>query len=200
MDRPPRKPARAKRRPGNEGLAADEEPSEVPTCGDFDMRIATDGTWFYRGSPIARLPLVKLFASVLRREGGEYWLVTPIERARVLVDDVPFTVVELVAIRDETGPALRFRTNIDEHVTADAEHPIRVVEDDQTGEPRPYVLVRPGLEARILRPVFYELAELAEERGAGGAAVADDRSDHRESQGEEWGVWSRGRFFPISHG
>lgn len=194
MDRPPRTPTRADRRPGNEGLAADRGPSEVPTCGDFDMRIGSDGTWFYRGSPIARLPLVKLFAGVLRREGVEYWLVTPAERARVLVDDVPFTAVELVAIRDEAGPALRFRTNIDEYVTADAEHPIRVTEDEETGEPRPYVLVRPGLEARILRPVFYELADLAQRRDVG---EANSEVWQQATEQEEWGVWSRGRFFPI---
>ena len=98
-----------------------------PLCGDIDIRVGRDGTWFYHGSPIGRKPLVKLFASVLRREGdGEYWLVTPAERGRIKVDDVPFTAVEVNAAGSGTRQSLTFRTNLDEEVTADAAHPIRV--------------------------------------------------------------------------
>ncbi len=159
-------------------------PDETESCGDFDMRIARDGTWFYRGSPIGRKALVKLFASVLRREAdGSYWLVTPVERGRIEVEDAPFTAVELKVEGDGRARRLTFRTNVDEEVTADASHPIRVAEDPVTGEPSPYVLVRDGLEALILRPVFYELVELAEERVVDGRTVL--------------GVWSAGNFFPL---
>jgi uncharacterized protein len=153
-------------------------------CGDIDMRIGRDGTWFYHGSPIGRKPLVKLFASVLRRyDDGEYWLVTPAERGRITVDDVPFTAVEVNASGRDRAQALTFRTNLDEEVTADVEHPIRVVHDSVTDEPRPYILVRDRLEARILRPVFYELVELGQVRRIRGEEVH--------------GVWSRERFFPL---
>jgi hypothetical protein len=152
-------------------------------CGDIDIRIGRDGTWFYHGSPIGRKPLVKLFASVLRREtDGDYWLVTPAERGRIKVDDAPFTAVEVNAVGTGPSQTLNFRTNLDEEVTADALHPIRVAYDPGGQEPHPYILVRDGLEARILRPVFYELVELAEVRQSGD---------------EEYGVWSRGRFFPL---
>jgi hypothetical protein len=153
-------------------------------CGDIDIRIGRDGTWFYHGSPIGRKPLVKLFASVLRREpDGDYWLITPAERGRIKVDDVPFTAVEVNAAGAGPYQALTFRTNLDEEVTADALHPIRVTNDPGSQEPRPYILVRDRLEARILRPVFYELVELAEVRRSGDE--------------EEYGVWSRERFFSL---
>ena len=153
-------------------------------CGDIGMRIGMDGTWFYHGSPIGRKPLVKLFASVLRREDdGGYWLVTPAERGRIAVDDVPFTAVEVNASGSGEAQTLTFRTNLDDEVTADAAHPIRVVHDSVTNEPRPYILVRERLEARILRPVFYELVELGMVRRVGGEEVH--------------GVWSRERFFPL---
>jgi uncharacterized protein len=155
-----------------------------PFCGDIDIRIGRDGTWFYHGSPIGRKPLVKLFASVLRRENDDdYWLVTPAERGRIKVDEVPFTAVEVNVAGSGPSQALTFRTNLDEEVTADALHPIRVIHDPDTQEPRPYILVRHRLEARILRPVFYQLVELAEVRRSG-----DD---------EGYGVWSRERFFPL---
>jgi len=153
-------------------------------CGDIDMRIGKDGTWYYHGSPIGRKPLVKLFASVLRREDdGEYWLVTPAERGRIKVDEVPFTAVEVNASGRGRARELTFRTNLDDEVTADAAHPIRVIHDSVTDEPRPYILVRDRLEARILRPVFYELVELGEIKRVGGEEVH--------------GVWSRERFFPL---
>jgi len=157
-------------------------------CGDFDMRIGTDGTWFYRNSPIGRLPLVKLFASVLRRESdGSYWLVTPVERGTIVVDDVPFTAVDVDIEGRGQDQALRFRTNLDERVTADADHPIRVEVDSETGEPRPYIHVRDGLEARILRSVYYRLVE----RGEFRRESADD------AQEDAFGIWSGGRFFTL---
>jgi uncharacterized protein len=153
-------------------------------CGDLNMRIAQDGTWFYHGSPIGRKPLVKLFSSVLRREAdGTYWLVTPVERGRVVVEDAPFTAVELAVAGSGRSQALRFRTNLDEWVEAGPGRPIRLELGDERSGPRPYVLVRDGLEALILRPVFYELVALA----VPGTA---------ESQ--ELGVWSQGAFFPLS--
>jgi len=157
--------------------------AQLPSCGDFDMRIGRDGTWFYRGSPIGRKPLVKLFSTVLRRENGEYWLVTPVERGRILVDDSPFVAVEVDATGAGRDRTLTFRTNVDDTVTADDQHPIRVNHDPASGQPSPYVTVRDGLEARILRPVYYHLVELGEIVEVGGI--------------EQLGVWSCGRFFPL---
>ncbi|HZT88868.1 MAG TPA: DUF1285 domain-containing protein [Stellaceae bacterium] len=156
-------------------------------CGDLDMRIAADGTWFYRGSPIGRLPLAKLFASVLRREpDGRFWLVTPAERGLVAVDDAPFVAVELTAEGEGRDRNLIFRTNLDEIVTAGPEHALRV-ETAADGEPRPYIVVRSGgstaLEALIARPVFYELVDLAAEEEVGGV--------------RRFGVWSGGEFFEL---
>jgi hypothetical protein len=147
------------------------------------MRIARDGTWFYRGSPIGRKPLVKLFSTVLRRENGEFWLVTPVERGRILVDDAPFVAVEVDAVGAGAERRLTFRTNVDDIVTADEAHPIRVDHDPASGAPRPYITVRDGLEALILRPVYYHLVELGE------FAVLDGA--------EQLGVRSCGRFFPL---
>ena len=153
-------------------------------CGDLNMRIARDGTWFYHGSPIGRKPLVKLFASVLRREeNGEYWLVTPAERGRVEVEDAPFLAVELAIEGSGREQVLRFRTNLDEWTEAGPERPIRIEPGEDRSGPRPYVLVRDGLEALIARPVFYELVALAGPKGDGG---------------QELGVWSKGAFFPLS--
>src|SRR5207253_7093409 len=124
----------------------------------LDMRIARDGTWFYRGSAIERMALVKLFASVLRREkDGSYWLVTPAERGRVRVEDAPFIAVAVDCEGEGRDQRLIFRTNLDEIVTAGPDHELRV-ETAEDGTPAPYVLVRPGLEARLARPVCDELA------------------------------------------
>jgi len=150
-------------------------------CGDLDMRIARDGAWFYRGSAIGRLPLVKLFASVLRREAdGTYWLVTPAERGRIEVEDVPFLAVELTVVGGGRDQQLIFRTNLDDIVTAGPDHPLRV-ETAASGEPAPYILVRGGLEARLARPVFYDLVELGGEEEIAGVV--------------QFGVWSSGAFF-----
>jgi uncharacterized protein len=151
--------------------------------GDLDIRIARDGTWYYRGSPISRLPLVKLFASVLRREReGGYWLVTPAERGRIQVEDAPFLAVELTVTGKGRGQQLIFRTNLDDIVTAGRDHPLRV-EVASSGEPSPYILVRDGLEARLSRPVFYQLAELALDTPFAGETPL--------------GVWSNSVFFRL---
>ena len=147
------------------------------------MRIARDGTWFYRGSPIGRKPLVKLFSTVLRREHGEFWLVTPVERGRILVDDSPFVAVEVMASGEGRAQRLSFRTNVDDEVTLDDQHPLRIDHDSATGQAIPYVTVRDALEARILRPVYYHLIEL-------GAFEEVDGM-------EQLGVWSAGRFFAL---
>jgi hypothetical protein len=168
----------------NEIDASASRAKSAPICGDFDIRIARDGTWYYQGSPIGRKALVKLFATVLRREAdGSYWLATPYERGRITVEDAPFTAVELEIEGGGRDQTLVFRTNLDERVAAGPDHPIRVREDAATGAPSPYLLVRPGLEALILRPVFYQLVEL----GVGGD----------EPEGRTLGVWSGGRLFPL---
>ncbi len=173
-----------KSRSGGTGPARPSAAGPEKPCGDFDIRIAADGTWFYRNSPIGRLPLVRLFASVLRREAdGSYWLVTPVERGTIVVDDAPFVAVEVDSEGEGASQRLTFRTNLDERVTADAGHPIRVATDTATGEPRPYIHVRGGLEARILRPVYYRLVELGEFRQVDGE--------------ESFGLWSGGRFFTL---
>ena len=161
---------------------ARQSPAAEP-C-DYDIRIAPDGTWFYLGTPIERLPLVKLFATVLSRdEAGQYWLTTPAERGRITVDDAPFTAVELVGTAGPDShadtPVLSFRTNLDHRIDAGPDHPIRVAFDAETGAPRPYILVRPGLEALIVRSVYYELVD--------HACEVDGRT----------GVWSNGTFFPL---
>ncbi|MEE8202960.1 MAG: DUF1285 domain-containing protein [Alphaproteobacteria bacterium] len=169
---------------GKPETSAAEKRREPVLCGDFDMRIARDGTWFYHGSPIGRKPLVKLFASVLSRdEGGEYWLTTPAEKGRIAVDDAPFVAVELTVGGRGPAQCLRFRTNIDDEVTADADHPLRVAYDAKSDEPAPYVLVRGRLEALIARPVFYQLVELGVEEVVDGDQL--------------YGVWSAGCFFPL---
>jgi len=152
-------------------------------CGDLDIRIARDGTWFYLGTPIGRKPLVQLFASILKREGDSYFLVTPVEKVGIRVDDAPFVAVDFEA--EGTGPSqfITFRTNVEEIVTADPEHPIRVERDPETGEPAPYVMVRSRLEALIDRKSFYRLVDLCV---------------HEEHEGESWfGLWSGGAFFPV---
>jgi len=169
-----------------EGAAAGKAQGAGPdaSCGDFDMRIARDGTWYHEGAPIGRLPLVKLFSTVLHKdENGEFWLITPVEKGRIEVEDAPFTAVELTVEGSGPEQMLSFRTNIDDIVTAGPDHPIRVAEDPATGEPSPYILVRDRLEALILRPVFYHLVEFGEEREVDGRRVL--------------GVSSGGTFFAL---
>ena len=152
-------------------------------CGDFRMRIDRNGTWYYQGSPIGRLALVKLFSTVLRKDAnGVHWLTTPVENGRIEVEDAPFIAVEMLA--EGTGPAqvIRFRTNVDDVVTLDAEHGLRVSHDSASGEPRPYLHVRKGLEARIARAVYYHLVERGESDPADPA---------------NFGIWSAGQFFSL---
>ncbi|MGR3631469.1 MAG: DUF1285 domain-containing protein [Limimaricola soesokkakensis] len=152
---------------------------DPPYCGDLDMRIARDGTWFHEGTPIGRERMVKLFASILKREGDRHYLVTPVEKVGITVDDAPFVAVDVA----REGEGLRFTTNLDETAAAGPEHPIRVVRDPKTGEPAPYIEIRSGLEALIDRKSFYRLVELGE------------TAPH---EGEDWfGVRSNGMFFPI---
>ena len=168
----------------NSGSAPAFPPGAKRDCGDFGIRIARDGSWHYQNSLIGRKELVCLFASVLRRDpDGSFVLETPVERGTIIVEDAPFIAVELYWKNDGGRQVLSFRTNRDEMVTADAEHPIRVQLCPKTGEPRPYVMVRPGLEARINRSVVYELVALAEPEEMSGQEVL--------------GVWSEGVFFPI---
>ena len=153
-------------------------------CGDIDIRIGRDGTWFYCGSPIGRKPLVKLFAGVLHRDiDGDYWLETPVEKCRICVDDAPFTAIEMFVDGVGREQQISFSTNIDEIVIADAAHPIRVAIDTETSEPSPYIWLRDGLEALIARAVFYDLVALGEEVEVNGEAVL--------------GVWSCGQFYSI---
>jgi hypothetical protein len=150
-----------------------------PFCGDLDMRIARDGTWFYLGTPIGREALVRLFASVLRKDGDKYFLVTPVEKVGITVDDAPFVAVDF---RRE-GDRLVFITNVGDETAAGPEHPIRVVRDPETGEPSPYVHVRADLEALIDRKSFYRLVEIGE------TEIVD---------GVSWfGLRSGGAFFPV---
>lgn len=150
-----------------------------PFCGDLDMRIARDGTWFYLGTPIGRVELVKLFSTILRRDGDDYFLVTPVEKVGITVEDAPFVAVDFNRVDD----GLVFETNVGDFFTAGPEHPIRVVRDPQTGEPSPYVLVRSNLEALIDRKSFYRLVDEGEEAGVDGV---------------RWfGVRSKGAFFRI---
>ena len=154
-----------------------------PFCGDLDMRIARDGTWFYLGTPIGRPELVRLFSTILRRDGDAYFLVTPVEKVGIIVDDAPFVAVDFEVEHQEGGQCLVFQTNVGDRVGAGPEAPIRVERDAQTGEPSPYVLVRANLEALIDRKSFYRLVDIGE---------------HQDVDGTQWfGVRSNGEFFAI---
>lgn len=150
-----------------------------PFCGDLDIRIARDGTWFYLGTPIGRFELVKLFSSILKREDGKYFLVTPVEKVGITVDDAPFVAVDFEATGTGETQELRFTTHVGDDATAGPDHPIRVVRDPETGEPAPYVLIRADLEALIDRKSFYRLVDLG---------------THRDGW---FGLWSGGQFFPV---
>lgn len=165
------------------GRRAPERPVErwnPPHCGAIDMRIASDGTWFYRGSPIGREALVRLFASVLRREpDGEYVLVTPVEKLGIQVDDAPFLAVEMEVEGEGANQALTLRTNVGDLVTAGPDHPLRFDIEAGTGGLKPYVHVRGRLEALLARQVVFQLGELGTEPG------------------QPLGVWSGGTFFAF---
>lgn len=148
-------------------------------CGDIDIVIRRDGLWLHEGSPIGRKELVKLFSTVLRKDPDGFHLVTPVEKMKITVEDAPFIAVRV----DRVGEALRFVTNVGDEVEAGPDNPIRVEMNARTGEPRPYLHVRRGLEARIRRPVFYELVEMAQERDT--------------PEGPRLGVASNGAWFPV---
>jgi uncharacterized protein len=152
-------------------------------CGEIDIRIARDGTWFHQGAPIGRRKLVRLFSTILRKEMDGFYLVTPAEKMRIRVDDAPFLAVLLEVEGAGLDQRLQFTTNVGDTVIADSEHRIRVEVANGTEEPAPYIHVRSGLEARISRNVFYQLAEIAV---SGEGEVAD-----------RLGVWSAGQFFPL---
>ncbi len=154
-----------------------------PYCGEIDMRIAADGTWFYCGSPIGRPALVQLFASILRKDEDSHVLVTPVERVGIRVDDAPFVGVEMIVGEAGGAPKLTFRTNVEDVVTADAEHPLRFERAAADGI-KPYVRVRGDLWALVKRAIYYDLVALG---------VVETL------RGEDWfGVRSCGTFFPIA--
>jgi len=155
-----------------------------PFCGDIDMRIAADGTWFYQKTPIGRLALVKLFASVLKREGDKYFLVTPVEKVGIAVDDAPFLAVEMSASEGEAGRVLRFRTNVDDWIAAGPDHALRFETQPETGGLKPYLHVRRDLWAKVTRALFYDLVALGEERDVQGTRM--------------FGVFSQGEFFAMA--
>lgn len=136
-------------------------------CGEIDIRIRKDGVWFHEGTPIGREALVRLFSTVLRLDPDGYHLVTPVEKMKIEVEDAPFIATRV----DREGEALKFLTNVGDEVEAGPDNAIRVEMDAVTGEPRPYLHVRRGLEALIARPVFYELAEMAQPRATPGGEV-----------------------------
>jgi hypothetical protein len=142
-----------------------------PFCGDLDMRIATDGTWFYLKTPIGRPAMVKLFASVLKREGDRYFLVTPVEKCGIQVDDAPFLAVEMRVEDGAAGRFLHFRTNVDDWVRCGHGHTLRFEPEPDTGGLKPYLHVRSDLWAKVTRALFYDLVALGEERGVGGQAM-----------------------------
>ncbi|WOJ90174.1 DUF1285 domain-containing protein [Methylocapsa polymorpha] len=154
-----------------------------PFCGDIDMRIARDGSWFYRGTPINRPALVRLFSTILRKDPDRYVLVTPVERVGVTVEDAPFIAVEMTATNEGAGQALRFRTNVGDWVTVDAEHPLRFERGEADGV-KPYVLVRGGLWALVNRALTLDLVALCETRAHEGA--------------RRFGAASAGAFFPLA--
>jgi hypothetical protein len=155
-----------------------------PFCGDIDMRIATDGTWFYQKTPIGRLALVKLFASVLKREGDKHFLVTPVEKVGIVVDDAPFLAVEMKTSAGAGGQVLQFRTNVDDWVTAGPGHALRFEPQPANGGLKPYLHVRRELWAKVTRALFYDLVALGEEREIGGKVM--------------FGVVSGGEFFAMA--
>jgi uncharacterized protein len=154
-----------------------------PFCGDIDMRIRRDGVWFHEGTPIGRPGLVKLFSGILKREGDKYFLVTPVEKVGIMVEDAPMVAVDFTATGAGEGQILTFHTLTEDLAVAGVANPIRIARDPATGEPSPYVLIRSNLEALIDRKSFYRLIDLG---------------SHAVHEGQRWfGLWSGGQFFPI---
>jgi hypothetical protein len=154
-----------------------------PFCGDLDMRIAADGTWFYMGTPIGRLALVRLFSTILKREDGKHFLVTPVEKVGIRVDDAPFLAVEMLKERDDRDPVLRFRTNVDDWVTCDSSHRMRF-KAAADGGLTPYLHVRADLWAKVTRALYYDLVDMGEEQVVDGRPM--------------FGIASSGEFFAMA--
>ncbi len=157
---------------------------DPPFCGDLDMRIAADGSWHYLGTPIGRPAMVRLFASVLKREGERYFLVTPVEKVGIKVDDAPFLAVEMEVQGTGAERALIFRTNVDDVVCCDADHALRFEPEVGTGGTKPYIHIRRDLWALVTRALFFDLVALGETRTLAGRAM--------------FGVASAGSFFPMA--
>ncbi|GAB4520214.1 MAG: DUF1285 domain-containing protein [Parvularculaceae bacterium] len=155
-----------------------------PYCGEIDMRIRRDGVWLYQGSPIGKARLVRLFSTVLKREGDDYFLVTPVEKMKITVEDAPFIAVGMAAKGEGRAQSLTFTTNVGDAATAGPDHGLRMEFAPQSEEPAPYIHIRRGLEARIARAVYYDLVAL------GTREIHDDQ--------EMFGVWSGGVFFPFA--
>ena len=151
-----------------------------PFCGDINMRIAADGLWYYMNSPIGRMPLVKLFASILRRDDdAKYYLVTPVEKCGITVDDAPFLAVRMRVAGQGQDQVIHLETQVEDEVAVGPAHPLRFADEAGTGGLKPYVVIRRNLEALVARPLFYDLVELGTTK-------------------DEWfGVWSGGTFFPM---
>jgi hypothetical protein len=183
-DQPPRRVAAQRLSPTDELSAS---PAGPATERRFGLRIARDGRWWHEGRPIERLALVKLFASALSRApDGSYWLVTPIERGRIEVEDAPFVAVELAVEGEAERQQISLRSNLDQWVVVGPDHPLRLRRSVAPGAEValvPYVELRDGLEARLARPVYYQLVELGEERRLEGE--------------RRFGVWSGGCFFVL---
>lgn len=168
--------SRASAETGGRGLPPVERWSP-PFCGDIDMEIRADGTWFYLGTPIGRAPLVRLFSTVLRKdEDGKTYLVTPVEKVGIRVADAPFLAVEMNASGEGAAQVLTFRTNVGDVVEAGAEHSLRFVIAGENSELKPYLLVRGRLEALVSRAVMYDLVELGETVEIGGVPMFSVRS------------------------
>ena len=151
-----------------------------PFCGDIDMRIAADGLWYYMNSPIGRMPLVKLFSSILRLDDDRrYYLVTPVEKCGITVEDAPFLAVRMRVEGRGVSQVLYFETQVDDEVALGPLHPLRVAAETHSGGMKPYVMIRRGLEALVSRALYYDLAALG------------------VVEGEWFGVWSSGQFFPL---
>jgi hypothetical protein len=154
-----------------------------PFCGDLDMRIASDGTWFYMATPIGRPALVRLFSTILKREDDKHFLVTPVEKVGIRVDDAPFVAVEMLEDRDENGGLLRFRTNVGDWVPCDSGHRLRF-EPSEGGGLKPYLHVRAGLWAKVTRALYYDLVDMGEQRMIDGRMM--------------FGIESGGEFFAMA--
>ncbi|MDP2578852.1 DUF1285 domain-containing protein [Shimia thalassica] len=154
-----------------------------PFLGNIDIQILRDGTWIHEGGEIKRPELVRLFSSILRKDGDSYFLVTPVEKVGITVEDAPFVAVDVDCTGTGENQILTFTTNVGDTVAAEPDAPIRLVQETAQGEPAPYVMVRAGLEARLDRKTFYRMVELG---------------THHVVNDQDWfGVWSDGAFFPL---